>query len=239
MKVKEGFFWDSYIYSFKEEEATPDEPKNLCRYFWRGVHGTILRGRDTVSNWFGRLSVLRSLLYSVALIGLSAGFIYTLERLDLLPPAEEGPPWWFLPNMGVMMTGILFFFVAGGKIVCRICKKVASVIGEGKLEIIGGVIVGLLLLAAVVFALLSPVEGMTESFVRMVIFMGILFGSMVGISLLMVLGVLLHTVLLNWRATADFMKTTVQYLKAAKNKVCPVIEAPDSFQRIKESNVSH
>jgi xanthine/uracil permease len=214
MKIKEtDFLWSCYLRYYKGEIEVPP-PSNLCKYFWTAMIGMAAKVYAD-SNMF--LSMTAFAVMFVAILGMAT-------IADLLVQVNKTAAYFIATP--VVLGGMFAFFSLMLLPVVRFCLWLETKFNSKDLErkfaltLLSGF--GLFVLYGLIF----HHRPWDEAWAEFLKDLPVLIGVVVGVPVLAGLGYCIYHPL----KTTEVFKTFWAYLKAKKQKVCPLVEPPESWK---------
>lgn len=218
MKIKEtDFMWKCYKrYWQTTEDKKVQPPGNLCYYFWTSVVGMLIKlGADT--NYF-----LASLL--------SAALFLAIICIGALLSQLTSPGFSIILMPLGMFSFVYFWLIFFGRPFFKLIDWLNKKFGENVENWLAYAVIGGFFIAIVVGLCFNWDKITWERTLEVFWSIGITMGIGIG-------AILLYCLVLYPLATTEFFKTFWAYLKAKKDKICPVVEIPDEeFDFIKEGS---
>lgn len=224
MKLKNDFLWQSYCYVATRDKRTVLPPTSLCQYFWTAVIGVIGRGFDAVFSWFENQSPLACLIdAAVALTPVLVAMALHITNTSIFIA---------LPCTFLLIFSALMCVIAPMKgIFWGWNKFVATNPSDGVKRTVMAVALGLPTWLGISLILQTPTLASTlGKFLLWAPFMAI--GMLLGIIVCSVIlgGIFLG---LGWcfghAASTSVGSVILRYLKAVKERVCPMVEPPEEY----------
>lgn len=226
VKLSDGFMWRQYCFHHEFFKMEVKEPKSLCNFFWSAMSGMTI---DRLASKIEKFKAWHCLLASVIFFTISYITLYSAQYIHPLAT--------ILSTCISIIAGTGFLAGAFCLSVCWISSFLERHIEKKKLKFIYylGLFVlgwGLLLFTyndpdatkiAGKVVLWTPVF-IVAMFAAMTMVVAIAAGITIGICYLF-----------NRAAAYDVVKTTGMFLCAVKNKVCPLVEPPESFKKKAEN----
>ena len=222
IKIQEqDILWNFYLKRFKIEGIAVEKPTNLCSYFWMSMWGAFLSFWAEVSLWLVWLLVGCWFATSVWLSSLAIPNILVFTSLMLsslfivgavIATAVRVVPYIKMPKWLKWLGLTCFFVFCGGGLSAVFVAMILSLYPQMPH---------------------TGVLGYTEaagSFLG--VGLGFLAGSAAIVGLVYLIGVFILKPMSGWR----FIQQCWMMLQAWKKRMCPLVEAPDSFLPKAEDN---
>jgi len=205
MEIKEtDFMWQCYKRFYKGGEIIP--PGNLCRYFWTSVFGWFLKV-------FCDYNYFLVTLVWMGLISLFINFLHLTDANSSLNLIIS------LPSAILIFLFIIFLVARFFILLTSWIEKNINPTTVGKISWSILLVVGISLLSFLGHSIFTQPPDW-DKLLDFLIAIGVTLGILVSLAVL-------YACVFYPLSTTQFFKLFVQFLKAKKHKVCPLVTAPE------------